>query len=153
MTKEALWKAVLGEMELSLSKANYTTWLKNTYVTAQDSNLIVVNVPSAFVKEWLQNKFHKQILSSVQKLVPEIREIKYLIGSSGSILETKKDIAQLVAERVFESKPTADADINPQTNLNKKYSFDSFIVGSHNELAHAASLAVMNNPGKIYNPL
>lgn len=153
MTKEELWKAVLGEMELSLSKANYTTWLKNTSVTTQDGNLIVVNVPSAFVKEWLQNKFHKQILSSVQKLVPEIREIKYVIGSSGSILETKKDIAQLVAERVFESKPAADTDINPQTNLNKKYSFDSFIVGSHNELAHAASLAVMNNPGKVYNPL
>lgn len=153
MTKEELWKAVLGEMELSLSKANFTTWFKNTSVTAQEGDLIVVNTPNGFIKEWLQNKFHKQILNSVQKLVPEIREIKYLIGSANLGLTAKKDISQLVAERVFESKPTVDADINPQTNLNKKYSFDSFIVGSHNELAHAAALAVVNNPGKVYNPL
>ena len=153
MTKEELWKAVLGEMELSLSKANFTTWLKNTSVTSHEGDLIVVSTPNGFIKEWLQNKFHKQILNSVQKLAPEVREIKYLVGNSGHTLVTKKDISQLVAERVFENKPSADTDINPQTNLNKKYSFDSFIVGAHNELAHAASLAVMNNPGKVYNPL
>jgi len=153
MTKEELWKAVLGEMELSLSKANFTTWLKNTSVTSHEGDLIVVSTPNGFIKEWLQNKFHKQILNSVQKLAPEVREIKYLVGNSGHTLVTKKDISQLVAERVFENKPPADTDINPQTNLNKKYSFDSFIVGAHNELAHAASLAVMNNPGKVYNPL
>src|SRR3989344_1560754 len=153
MTKEELWKAVLGEMELSLSKANFTTWLKNTSVTSHEGDLIVVSTPNGFIKEWLQNKFHKQILNSVQKLAPEVREIKYLVGNSGQALATKKDISQLVAERVFENKPSADSDINPQTNLNKKYSFDSLIVGSHNELAHAASLAVMNNPGKVYNPL
>ena len=153
MTKEELWKAVLGEMELSLSKANFTTWLKNTSITSHEEDLIVVSTPNGFIKEWLQNKFHKQILNSVQKLAPEVREIKYLVGNSGHTLVTKKDISQLVAERVFENKPPADTDINPQTNLNKKYSFDSFIVGAHNELAHAASLAVMNNPGKVYNPL
>lgn len=153
MTKEELWKAVLGEMELSLSKANFTTWFKNTTITSQNNDSLVVNVPNGFIKEWLQNKFHKQILSSVQRLTPEIREIKYIIGFSDSIPGTKKDFSQLVAERVFESKPANDADVNPQTNLNKKYSFDAFIIGSHNELAHAASLAVVDNLGKTYNPL
>ena len=153
MTKEELWKAVLGEMELSLSKANFTTWFKNTSVTAQNNDYLIVNVPNGFIKEWLQNKFHKQILTSVQKLTPEIREIKYAIGSADPALNNKKDFSQLVAERVFENKPAIDTDVNPQTNLNKKYSFDSFIIGSHNELAHAASLAVVSSLGKIYNPL
>lgn len=153
MTKEELWKAVMGEMELSLSKANFTTWFKNTSVTAQEGDLLVVNTPNGFIKEWLQNKFHKQILNSIQKLAPEVREIKYLVGASNQIFNIKKDLSQLVAERIFENKPSNDLDVNPQTNLNKKYSFNSFIIGSHNELAHAASLAVVNNPGKVYNPL
>jgi len=153
MTKEELWKAVLGEMELSLSKANFTTWFKNTAAAAQNNDALIVHVPNGFIKEWLQNKFHKQILTSVQKLTPEIREIKYIIGSSDSLLNNKKDLSQLVAERVFENKPALDIDVNPQTNLNKKYTFDSFVIGSHNELAQAASSAIVNNPGKVYNPL
>src|SRR3990167_10634996 len=123
MTKEELWKAVLGEMELSLSKANFTTWLKNTSVTSHEGDLIVVSTPNGFIKEWLQNKFHKQILNSVQKLTPGIREIKYIIGSSDSLLNNKKDLSRLVAERIFENKPAVDMEVNPQTNLNKKYTF------------------------------
>src|SRR3989344_3743942 len=153
ISKEELWKAVLGEMELSLSKANFTTWFKNTTVTSQNNDALIVHVPNGFIKEWLQNKFHKQILNSVQKLTPEIREIKYIIGSSDSFLNNKKDLSQLVAERVFENKSVTDADVNPQNNLNKKYTFDSFVIGSHNELAHAAALGVVSNPGKSYNPL
>ena len=153
ITKEELWKAVLGEMELSLSKANFTTWFKNTTLTAQNHDSLIVNVPNGFIKEWLQNKFHKQILTSVQKLTPGIREIKYIIGSSDSLLNNKKDLSRLVAERIFENKPAVDMEVNPQTNLNKKYTFDSFVIGSHNELAHAAALAVVSNPGKVYNPL
>lgn len=153
LTKEELWKAVLGEMELSLSKANFTTWLKNTSVATQNNDALVVSVPNGFIKEWLQNKFHKQILTSVQKLTPEVREIKYIIGTADSVLNTKKDFSQLVAERVFENKPSTDTDVNPQTNLNPKYSFDSFVIGSYNELAHAASLAVASHPGQTYNPL
>ena len=151
MTKEELWKAVLGEMELSLSKANFTTWFKNTSILANEGVLVIVGVPNGFIKEWLENKFHKQILTSIQTFSPEIREIKYTIGNSLPQSTIKKDFSQFITERVFENKHPAD--INPQTNLNKKYSFDSFIVGSHNELAHAASSAVAKNLGKAYNPL
>ncbi|MBI2676708.1 MAG: chromosomal replication initiator protein DnaA [Candidatus Yanofskybacteria bacterium] len=151
MTKEELWKAVLGEMELSLSKANFTTWFKNTSILANEGTSVIVGVPNGFIKEWLENKFHKQILTSIQTFSPEIREISYTIGNSLPQSNVKKDFSQFITERVFENKQPAD--INPQTNLNKKYSFDSFIVGSHNELAHAASSAVAKNLGKAYNPL
>src|SRR5690348_5412064 len=80
MTNEELWKAVLGEMELSLSPANFTTWFKNTTIVARDKNYIMVSVPNGFVKEWLENKFNKEILDSIRNLTPEIREIKYSIG-------------------------------------------------------------------------
>ncbi len=56
MTNEELWKAVLGEMELSLSRANFTTWFKNTSVLSKDKNSVVVSAPTGFIKEWLENK-------------------------------------------------------------------------------------------------
>ncbi len=151
MTKEELWKAVLGEMELSTSKANFTTWFKNTSIVADEGELVVVSVPNGFIKEWLENKFHKQILTCLQNFSPETREIKYAIGNNLPQNIIKRDISQLIPERLMESKQPGE--VNPQTNLNKKYSFESFVVGSHNELAHAASLAVVKNLGKAYNPL
>ena len=151
MTKEELWKAVLDQMELSLSKANFTTWFKNTLIILNESEKVVVGVPSGFIKEWLENKFHKQILASLQNFSPTIREVKYAVGSSLPQNMLKRDIAQFVPERFVEIRQPAE--INPQTNLNKKYTFESFVVGSHNELAHAASLAAAKDLGKVYNPL
>ena len=151
MTKEELWKAVLDQMELSLSKANFTTWFKNTLIITDEKEKVVVGVPSGFIKEWLENKFHKQILASLQNFSPAIREVKYAVGSSLPQNMFKRDIAQFVPERFVEIRQPAE--INPQTNLNKKYTFESFVVGSHNELAHAASLAAAKDLGKVYNPL
>ena len=62
LTNEELWKAVLGEMEMSLSRANFITWFKNTTIVARDRGAIVVSVPNGFIKEWLENKFNKKIL-------------------------------------------------------------------------------------------
>lgn len=154
MTNEELWKAVLGEMELSLSKANFTTWFKNTSVLSKDGGSILISVPNGFIKEWLENKFNKKILESIRNLSPEIREVKYTIGRP-KIELLKQDFSKMIldSEMGDKSDTTQDADIDKQTNLNKKYSFDSFIVGSSNELAHAASLRVTKELGKLYNPL
>lgn len=153
MTNEELWKAVLGEMELSLSRANFATWFKSTSILSKDTQSVVVSVPNGFIKEWLENKFNKRLLDSIRNLSPEVREIKYVIGTPK--IELKPDMSKTVLEKDFEEKTIYDSskDIDRLTNLNKKYSFESYIVGSNNELAHAASLAVTNNLGKLYNPL
>lgn len=154
MTNEELWKAVLGEMELSLTRANFTTWFKNTSVLSKDKNAMVVSVPNGFIKEWLENKFNKKILESVRNQDPEIREVRYIIGRPKVEL-AKHNFPNIIFERELESSSDseADKDIDKTTNLNKKYTFESFIVGSNNELAHAACLAVTKNLGKLYNPL
>src|SRR3989344_2525391 len=152
MTNEELWKAVLTEMELSLSRANFTTWFKGTSLLANNTGIILVSVPNGFVKEWLENKFGRQILNTIRNIQPEVREIKYTIGGirTGLAMQ-KKDFAQLLPEKTNEDR--SDADIDKVTNLNKRYTFDSFVVGSNNELAHAASQSISTNLGKIYNPL
>ena len=152
MTNEELWKAVLTEMELSLSRANFTTWFKGTSLLANNTGIILVSVPNGFVKEWLENKFGRQILNTIRNIQPEVREIKYTIGGirTGLAMQ-KKDFAQLLPEKTNEDR--SDADIDKVTNLNKPYTFYSFVVGSNNELAHAASQSISKNLGKIYNPL
>ena len=154
LTNEELWKAVLGEMEMSLSRANFITWFKNTTIVARDRGAIVVSVPNGFIKEWLENKFNKKILQSIRILNPEIREVKYSIGKPKIDLN-KQDFSKIIFEKEFEEKNNIplDADIDKLTNLNKRYSFDSFVVGSNNELAYAACMAVTKNLGKLYNPL
>lgn len=153
MTNEELWKAVLGEMELSLSRANFATWFKSTSILSKDSQSVLVSVPNGFIKEWLENKFNKRILDSIRNLSPEVREIKYVIGIPK--IELKPDLSKTILEKDFEERTISDSakDIDRLTNLNKKYSFDSYVVGSNNELAHAASLAITKNLGKLYNPL
>ncbi|OGN03912.1 MAG: hypothetical protein A2831_02385 [Candidatus Yanofskybacteria bacterium RIFCSPHIGHO2_01_FULL_44_17] len=152
MTNEELWKTVLTEMELSLSRANFTTWFKGTAILANNSGAILVSVPNGFVKEWLENKFNRQILNIVRTLHPDVRDIKYAVGGLRMSIPTqKKDFAQFMPERTTEARQ--DTDIDKGTNLNRRYSFNSFVVGSNNELAHAASLAVTKNLGRVYNPL
>ncbi len=154
MTNEELWKAVLGEMELSLTRANFTTWFRNTTVLSRDKNAIVVSVPNGFIKEWLENKFNKKILQSIRNLTPEIREVRYTIGRPKAEL-VKQDLSKMSFVTELEEKVESeqDKDLDKTTNLNHKYSFESFVIGSNNELAYAAALAVTKNLGKLYNPL
>lgn len=154
MTNEELWKAVLGEMELALSRANFTTWFKNTSIISRDKNCVLVSVPNGFIKEWLENKFNRRILDSIRTLTPEIREIKYAIGRP-KIELLKQNFAKIILDNEIEEKSDAshDEDVDKQTNLNKKYAFESFVVGSNNELAHAAAFRVTKDLGKLYNPL
>ncbi|PJE50394.1 MAG: chromosomal replication initiator protein DnaA [Candidatus Yanofskybacteria bacterium CG10_big_fil_rev_8_21_14_0_10_36_16] len=153
MTNQELWKIVLDEMELSLSKANFTTWFKNTSIVSSSDTAILINVPNGFAKEWLEKKFNKTIFKIIGDVKPEVREIKYTIGG-GNLAERiqKGDFAQFIKNESVK-KESADLEVNKTNNLNKRYTFDFFIVGSNNELAHAASLAVVKNLGKTYNPL
>jgi len=152
MTNEQLWQAVLGELELFISKANFITWFKNTSIMSRTEDEVVISVPNGFTKEWLENKYHKFILKAVSSICPKIHKITYKIGGVQGAPEKKSD----EAERQGGSETSMPYPKNENGNgsvLNPKYTFESFIVGSHNELAHAACMAVSKNPGTVYNPL
>lgn len=153
MTNEQLWQAVLGELELSTSKANFTTWFKNTNIISKDNEEVVVSVPNGFTKEWLENKYHKYILKALQDVCPTVKKVTYKIGKPQTMEDIKsprssreKDVNRQNAEseKIY-------SDIN--SSLNPQYTFESFIVGSNNELAYAACSAVSNKLGSAYNPL
>ena len=146
MTNQQLWQAILGNLELTLSKANFTTWFKNTSVIEKSDNGIVVGVPNAFTKEWLQNKYHQDILRALKTIAAEIKEVKYQIINTASAAAPPTSPSSKEAVRVAPRKAE-------NQTLNPKYTFTTFVVGSNNQLAHAASLAVSKKPGQVYNPL
>lgn len=152
LTDEEIWRGVLGEMETSLSKASFITWFKDTRIVSKENGQVVISVPNGFVKEWVQNKFNKQIFQCLKQLDDDIREINYVVGNP--FIKTP-DSKILTKDIQFEQiqEINSDADIDPKTNLNRKYTLDNFVVGTSNELAHAASMAVAMNLGRTYNPL
>src|SRR3989338_3816148 len=81
MTNQQLWQAILGNMELTFGRANFNTWFKNTSIIEKSDSGIVVGVPNGFTKEWLQNKYHLDIVKALKTIAPEIKEIKYQIVS------------------------------------------------------------------------
>ncbi len=155
MTNHQLWQAILGNMELTLSKANFTTWFKNTSIIEKSENGIVVGVPNGFSKDWLQNKYHAEIMKALKALSPEIKEVKYQIVSPTFVAPAASKEMSRNSGGNNSSTSNQSRDRKPEQNqsLNPKYTFESFIVGSHNQLAHAASQAVSKKIGSAYNPL
>lgn len=145
-TTKELWENVLTELELSLSKANFTTWFRDTHIVRTDDGTVYLGVPNQFVKDWLASKYHKLIVASLRKLDESVRAVEYVISRGPSKREPQKMPPQPSSELPLES-------VHAQTNLNPRYTFDSFVVGSFNELAHAAAQAVIHKPGIAYNPL
>jgi chromosomal replication initiator protein len=159
MNNEQFWRAVLGNLELSLSRPNFTTWFKNTCILNNSGRGITVGVPNTFTKEWLQNKYHQNILQAVRSINPDIREIKYEISSlAAQKPATSSQTEEPTAPQQPRELPTpkeGDASANPgsASQLNPRYVFGNFVVGNKNELAHAAAIAVSEKPGLAYNPL
>lgn len=153
------WRAALGELELSLSKANFTTWFKSTFLSQMDETSATVCVPNTFTKAWLEKKYHHDILRALRNATSSnIRNISYRVevrASSAPPPSVSQTAPEPVRERdvpfeppSYEDKPAAKED-----GLNPRYTFDGFVVGKANELAHAAAMAVAAKPGSAYNPL
>jgi len=154
MTPEQLWQATLGELEVSLSRANFTTWFKNTFIADISQQKIIVAVPNAFTKSWLENKYHKAIIKALQHLTDNsVREVLYQIVTHEKQGGIKHDdpVAQEALSPYVRTAHSNTA--HAESSGGSKYTFDNFIVGKGNELAHAASFAVAEVPGKKYNPL
>lgn len=158
MTNDALWQAALGELELSLSRANFTTWFKNTFIVEYNKQKIVIGVPNAFTRVWLEKKYHKDIIKTLQNITNQhIVEIIYKVEtrklSCINDFFTKKDARETATSAATENINQLVSEQPAVGGLNSKYSFDAFVVGKGNELAVAAFQAAAKEPGKSYNPL
>lgn len=157
--QSSLWQAVLGEIELSISRGNFITWFKNTTLLRQDDDNIIIGVPNVFIKQQLERKYNDLISDTLKKNGAEPKHIEYKIHTSASKQpQTDDDPIVLTPSRPSEKQVSIKAPANTlahtyRQGLNERYTFENFIVGSGNELAYAACQAAAAQPGTKYNPL
>ena len=158
MTNEEIWRTALGEIELSISKANFITWFKNTAILSIQDGHAVIGVPNGFAKEWLENKYNLYILRALRNIQSDTKSVSCAITTNQSPIFKQHSVDAIVSNK--QAPPTTNniivekrALLGLENNLNPKYTFENFVVGGNNELAKAACFAVSQNLGKIYNPL
>jgi chromosomal replication initiator protein len=146
-----LWETTLAQIELSVSKANFTTWFKDTFILKQEEGVVYLGVPNTFVKDWLINKYHSFILKTLRDISENVRSIEYIIAKED---QKRKENEEKNGSTSIPTKELPLTEyINRDDNLNPRYTFESFVIGPFNELAHAASQAIIRQPGIVYNPL
>ncbi len=162
--QNGLWQAVLGEIELSVSRGNFITWFKNTTLLKQDDNALVVGVPNVFIKQQLERKYNQLICETLEKNGVKTPVVEYKIHAlAGKQKPSNEEAQSLLKTQPIPTASNRPTDLKSATTsklahsyrqgLNERYTFENFIVGSGNELAHAACQAIAQNPGSRYNPL
>lgn len=159
MQPGSLWQAVLGEIELSVSRGNFMTWFKNTALVSQNQDTVVVGVPNIFIKQQLERKYNDLISATLAKNGVEAKEIVYKISSVNNKRRDDEPVLVSPVNTDSNARPTTQAGSGARLahsyrqGLNERYTFDNFIVGSGNELAFAACQSIAVSPGTKYNPL
>lgn len=148
-----LWKQVLASFEATVSPAVFKTWFKDTHIVRIEDGTVFVGVPNLFAKDWIASKHHKTILKTLREMADSVRSVEYMISTKAPTdAQTSVVVSSFSQPTAHGELPLRDLYINKADNLNPRYTFDSFIVGSFNELAHAAAQAILERPGSRYNP-
>jgi chromosomal replication initiator protein len=162
MQEGALWQAVLGEIELSVSRGNFVTWFKNTQLIRFRDGILVIGVPNIFVKNQLEKKFNDLVLEVLAKNGTRPERIDYKIHTGLPSNHLVQDDSVVLLGTRPERSDQQSLRPRPATTsvthayrqgISERYNFDNFVVGAGNELAYAACQAIVQNPGKKYNPL
>ncbi|NLS79042.1 MAG: chromosomal replication initiator protein DnaA [Chloroflexi bacterium] len=146
MDAKRAWEATLGDLELQMTKATFDTWLKNTTLVSYEDGTFVIGVPNAYAKDWLRHRLLSTIKETLTRICGQTVEIKFALIQP----QRQRDAVEIL------QRPTPGSMMRSEQmcpNLNPRYTFETFVVGNSNRLAHAAAYAAAKNPGKAYNPL
>ncbi len=142
-----LWSAALNNIEKKISKPSFDTWLKSTKAHSLKGNLLVITAPNEFARDWLEERYSQLVSEVLYEITGEELTVKFIIPQN-----QKEEEVNLPVPPKKVKKDDDHSDF-PQNMLIPKYTFDTFVIGSGNRFAHAASLAVAEAPAKAYNPL
>lgn len=150
-----IWKAALGELQLQVTRPSYETWLRDTTGVSFGDGEFVVGTPNAFVAEMLEQRMYSLISQVLERITTHKVDVRFQVMDAAAPAETEgkgsSDIGGTAASTVHQG--VVEAPPYRQMSPNPKYTFETFIVGKSNELAHAAAQAVSERPGQVYNPL
>ena len=160
LSPETVWKAALGELEMQMTRATFTTWLQGTRALSCVDGEFVIGVRNDFAKDWLENRLYDLIARTLSGVMNRPVDVRFVVWSDEIIAPKTAMVSQNGRAEVIptlSNEPSSNGRREPDTSeestLNRRYTFSTFIVGANNRLAHAAALSVAENPGQTYNPL
>ncbi|MCL4370510.1 MAG: DnaA/Hda family protein, partial [Chloroflexi bacterium] len=159
MLPAQVWEAALGELQLQMTKANYDTWLRDTFLASQEDGVFVIGVGSPFAADTLEQRLSPMIRKVLSSVVGHEVHLRFVVqqkkvrGRAPKVAEGPLEMGHRNGKngssKVEMALPTNGLD----ATLNPRYTFETFVVGKSNQLAHAACQAVADDPGRAYNPL
>jgi chromosomal replication initiator protein len=150
MDAEQAWQSALGQLQMEMPKASFDTWVRDTQIASYVDGLFTVTVHNAYARDWLESRLSSTVTRLLMGIMNRSVEVTFVVRSTESNPDVHpthpSEETSLVAEEIPSSRTKS-------SSLNPRYTFENFVVGPNNRLAHAASQAVAENPATAYNPL
>jgi chromosomal replication initiator protein len=157
MKAEQAWQAALGQLQMEMPKATFDTWVRDTGLVAYEDGQFIIGVQNPYARDWLEGRLCSTVTRLLTGLMNRTIEVRFTVWQDGNETASEKTeaVGPAGSEEPVESSQPAQSQPVPGwgVTLNGRYSFDNFVVGASNRLAHAASMAVAENPAHSYNPL
>jgi chromosomal replication initiator protein len=150
MDANRIWQAALGELQLELTRATFETWLRNSHLVAYEDGVFVVGVANTYARDWLENRLRSVVARVLTRLTGRTASVRFVVWEG-----QREEIETPLALPLLNGKTIESSRRNGRSSdtLNPRYTFDSFVVGPGNRLAHAACMAVAERPARTFNPL
>ncbi|MBX3047391.1 MAG: chromosomal replication initiator protein DnaA [Anaerolineales bacterium] len=167
MNASHAWQAALGQLQVEMPKSTFDTWVREAEFVAYEDGSFVVGVNNAYARDWLESRLKSTVTRMLTGIMNRSVEVRFVVWTKEQAAPAQPTMREALSEaapvsRVPAEAPNAEAYaassepeslVGPQFGINSRYTFENFVVGSGNRLAHAASMSVAENPGKSYNPL
>jgi chromosomal replication initiator protein len=155
MNAEQAWQSVIGQLQMEMPRASFDTWVRDTRVAGYDAGIMTVGVRNAYARDWLESRLMNTVARLLAGIMERAVDVRFVITNGNDSVQT--DDAALEVHASDDVPATLDPEPvtvkQRNSTLNPRYTFDNFVVGANNRLAHAASQAVAEKPARAYNPL
>jgi chromosomal replication initiator protein len=148
MDAEQAWQSALGQLQMEMPKASFDTWVRDTQIYSYDDGVFTIGVRNAYARDWLECRLSSTVTRLLMGIMNRSVNVSFIVNALGGESETDPgEIKEIIPPTLNFYQSPSSVTINP------RYTFDNFIVGPNNRLAHAAAQAVAESPAAAYNPL
>jgi chromosomal replication initiator protein len=151
MNAEQAWQSVLGQLQMEMPRASFDTWVRDSHLLTLEQGLVTIGVRNAYARDWLENRLQGTAARLLSSLLNQAVDVEFVVSNGRDTSPDTESMSEPVSANPDSPEP-APAPAR-STTLNPRYTFDTFVVGANNRLAHAAALAVAEKPARAYNPL
>ncbi|MEI7988513.1 MAG: chromosomal replication initiator protein DnaA [Chloroflexota bacterium] len=152
MRADQAWQAAIGQLQLEMNKANFETWVRNAEMVSYEDGEFIVGVKNAYARDWLTERLSSTVTRILTGIMNRTVRVNFVVWHP--VVDKETFEFPQAEERPESNAASAAAPVTRKhPALRERYTFDTFVVGTSNRMAHAACLAVAENPARSYNPL